>query len=276
MVAVLEKRGRFLVAEPIFGPGPRTAVERGGAGVGDLVLVGGGKRGARVLRRIGRPDRARDVVEGLMLDRGLRRSYSRAATSEAEAALHEPYAADARVDLRELPTFTIDPDDARDFDDAVSARREGDRVRVWVHIADVTAYVRPGGRLEREAFRRGTSVYVPGAVEPMLPEVLSTEACSLRPGEDRLAVTVELQLDGADVTTVAFHRSLVRSDRRLTYGEVDELFAGRSRAEEPWGEPLAIAREVAAALRERRESLEFGSFEPTFEFDSDGDVTGVR
>ena len=276
MVAVLEKRGRFLVAEPLFGPGPRTAVERGGAGVGDLVLVGGGKRGARVLRRIGRPDRARDVVEGLMLDRGLRRSYSRAATSEAEAALHEPYAADARVDLRELPTFTIDPDDARDFDDAVSARREGDRVRVWVHIADVTAYVRPGGRLEREAFRRGTSVYVPGAVEPMLPEVLSTEACSLRPGEDRLAVTVELQMDGADVTSVAFHRSLVRSDRRLTYGEVDELFAGRSRAEEPWGEPLAIAREVAAALRERRESLEFDSFEPTFEFDSDGDVTGVR
>ena len=149
-------------------------------------------------------------------------------------------------------------------------------MRVWVHIADVTAYVRPGGRLEREAFRRGTSVYVPGAVEPMLPEVLSNEACSLRPGEDKLAVTVEMEMDGADVTSVAFHRSLVRSDRRLTYGEVDELFAGRARAEEPWGEPLALAREVAAALRERRDSLEFGSFEPTFEFDSDGDVTGVR
>jgi ribonuclease R len=276
MVAVLEKRGRFLVAEPIFGPGPRTAVERGGAGVGDLVLVGGGKRGARVLRRIGRPDRARDVVEGLMLDRGLRRSYPRAATAEAEAQLHEPYAAEARVDLRDLPTFTIDPDDARDFDDAISARREGDRVRVWIHIADVTAYVRPGGRLEREAFRRGTSVYVPGAVEPMLPEVLSNEACSLRPGEDRLAVTAEMVMSGADVVSVAFHRSLVRSDRRLTYGEVDELFAGRTRAEEPWGEPLALARELAAALHERRDSLEFGSFEPTFEFDSDGHATGVR
>ena len=195
MVAVLEKQGRFLVAEPIFGPGPRTAVERGGAGAGDLVLVGGGKRGARVLRRIGRPDRARDVVEGLMLDRGLHRSYSRAATAEAEARLHEPYAAEARLDLRDLPTFTIDPDDARDFDDAISARREGDRVRVWVHIADVTAYVRPGGRLEREAFRRGTSVYVPGAVEPMLPEVLSNSACSLRPGEDKLAVTVEMVME---------------------------------------------------------------------------------
>jgi ribonuclease R len=277
MVAVLEKRGRFLVAEPIFGPGPRTAVERGGAGVGDLVLVGGGKRGARVLRRIGRPDRARDVVEGLMLDRGLHRSYSRAASAEAEPRLHEPYAADARVDLRDLPTFTIDPDDAKDFDDAISARREpGGRVRVWVHIADVTAYVRPGGRLEREAFRRATSVYVPGAVEPMLPEVLSTRACSLRPGEDKLAVTVEMELDGADVTSVSFHRSLVRSDRRLTYGEVDELFAGRARPEEPWGEPLTIARDLAVALRERRDALEFGSYEPAFDFDADGHVTGVR
>jgi ribonuclease R len=276
MVAVLEKRGRFLVAEPLFGPGPRTAVERGGAGVGDLVLVGGGKRGARVLRRIGRPDRARDVVEGLMLDRGLRRSYSRAASAEAEATLHEPYAGEARVDLRELPTFTIDPDDARDFDDAISARRERESVRVWVHIADVTAFVRPGGRLEGEAFRRGTSVYVPGAVEPMLPEALSNETCSLRPGEDRLAVTVEMEMRGADVTSVSFHRSLVRSDRRLTYSEVDELFAGRARAEEPWGEPLAVARDLAAALRERRESLEFGSWEPTFDFDPDGNPTGVR
>ena len=277
MVAVLEKRGRFLVAEPIFGPGPRTAVDRAGATAGDLVLVGGGKRGARVLRRIGRPDRARDVVEGLMLDRGLHRTYSRAASAEAELTLHEPYAADARVELRDLPTFTIDPDDAKDFDDAISARHERKgRVRVWVHIADVTAFVRPGGRLEREAFRRGTSVYVPGAVEPMLPEMLSNRACSLRPGEDKHAVTVEMELDGADVTSVSFHRSLVRSDRRLTYGEVDELFAGRARAEEPWAEPLAIAREVAAALRERRESLEFGSFEPTFDFDSEGNVTGVR
>jgi ribonuclease R len=110
----------------------------------------------------------------------------------------------------------------------------------------------------------------------MLPEVLSTEACSLRPGEDRLAVTVEMEMHGADVTSVVFHRSIVRSDRRLTYGEVDELFAGRARGEAPWGEPLEVAREVAKALRERRDSLEFGSFEPTFDFDSDGNPTGVR
>ena len=276
LVAVLEKRGRFLIAEPLFGRGPRTAVEPRGAGVGDLVLVGSGKRGARVIRRLGRPDRARDVLEGLMLDRGLHRNYPRSAAAEAEQASTDPYAADARVDLTGLPTFTIDPDDAKDFDDAVSASREDGRIRVWVHIADVTAYVRPGGPLEGDAYRRGTSVYVPGAVEPMLPEALSNQACSLRPGEERLAVTVEMEMHGAEVRTVAFHRSRVRSDARLTYREVDEIFAGRARAEEPWAEPLAAARRVSAALRARRDALELGLPEPVFEFDSEGHVTGVR
>jgi ribonuclease R len=276
LVAVLERRGRFLVAEPVFGPGPRTAVERGGASDGDLVLVGAGKRGARVVRRLGRPDVARDVLEGLMLDRGLHRSYGRAATGEAEAAVDEPYAADARVDLTDLPTFTIDPDDAQDFDDAVSARREDGHVRLWVHIADVSAYLRPGGPLEREAYRRGTSVYVPGAVEPMLPEALSNRACSLRPGEEKLAVTVEMEVHGTEVRRVAFHRSRVRSDRRLTYREVDAIFAGQARPEEPWAAPLEAAREVARALRERRDAVEIGNPEPSFEFDSDGHVTTVR
>ena len=276
LVAVLERRGRFMVGEPLFGRGPRTAVERGGADEGDLVLVGAGKRGARVVRKLGRPDVARDVLEGLMLERGLYRSYPRAASAEAEGAADDPYAAGDRVDLTILPTFTIDPDDARDFDDAISARRENGHVRVWVHIADVTAYVRPGGPLEREAFRRGTSVYVPGAVEPMLPEVLSNRACSLRPGEDRLAVTVEMEVHGTDVRKVSFHRSRVRSDKRLTYGDVDDVFAGRARAEEPWAAPLEAARELARALQERRDSLELGAPEPAFEFDADGHVTAVR
>jgi ribonuclease R len=274
-VAVLEKRGRFLVAEPLFGRGPRTAVEPRGAGVGELVLVGAGKRGARVVQRLGSPTRARDVLEGVMLDRGLHRAYPRTASAEAEHAVGEPYAADARVDLTGLPTFTIDPRDAQDFDDAISARREDGHVRVWVHIADVTAYLRPGGPLEREALRRGTSVYAPGAVEPMLPEALANDACSLRPGEDRLAVTVEMEMHGAEARRVAFHRSRVRSDRRLTYDEVDAIFEGRAGAEEPWGGPLGAAREVAAALRDRRDALELGAPEPVFEFDADGHVVGA-
>jgi ribonuclease R len=275
-VAVLEKRGRFLVAEPVFGRGERSAVHPGDAGVGDLVLVGTGKRGARVVRQLGRPDVARDVLEALMIDRGLYRAYPRSASAEATVATLEPYAHDTRTDLTELPTFTIDPDDARDFDDAISARREGNRVRLWIHIADVTAYMRPGSRLDGEAHRRATSVYVPGAVEPMLPEILSNEACSLRPGEEKLAVTVELEIEGTEVHSVVFHRSRIRSDARLTYGQVDAIFDGRERAEEPWGASLEAARAVFAALAARRSSLEIGTPEPVFEFDSDGYVTGVR
>ena len=89
---------------------------------------------------------------------------------------------------------------------------------------------------------------MPGAVEPMLPEALSNRACSLRPGEDKLAVTVEMDMAGTDVRRVEFHRTVIRSDARLTYGQVDEVFAGRARAEEPWGEPL----EARARGRARR------------------------
>ena len=104
---------------------------------------------------------------------------------------------------------------------------EGDgRWRVWVHIADVSAFVAPRSLVDREAYRRGTSVYVPGAVEPMLPAVLSNDVCSLVPGEDRLAVTVEMTIVGEEVQRASFHRSLIRSDERLDYDRVDRVFAG--------------------------------------------------
>ncbi len=281
---MLRKRGRFLVAEPLFGPsGDRMEIDTGGkirAGEGDLVLVGPSKRGPRVVKKLGKPWVARDVLEALMLERGLRRQFGRRVEAEAiEVAAEPPTAGDGRKDLTGLATFTIDPDDAKDFDDAVSAEEHDGFVRLWIHIADVTAYMRPGGALDDEAFRRGTSVYVPGAVEPMLPEQLSNGACSLRPGEDKLTVTVELDVAGTDVRRVAFHRSLTRSDARLTYGQVDAVFAGTERAADPWGGPLAAARSVAAALRERREergALEVNSSEPTFSFDDAGHVAGVR
>ena len=141
---------------------------------------------------------------------------------------------------------------------------------MWVHIADVAAHVRPGSHVDREAFRRATSVYVPGLVEPMLPEALSNQACSLVPHQDRLAVTVEMDFEGARVRRTAFHRSIIRSDRRLTYPEVDDLFAGAA----PVEEPLAAAREVAAALADaRRGALAVESSEPEFDFSREGHVT---
>ena len=108
------------------------------------------------------------------------------------------------------------------------------RVWVWVHIADVSAYVPGGSPVDEEARRRGTSVYVPGAVEPMLPEALSNDACSLVPGAERAAVTVEMDLHGARVVRTAFYRSLICSDARLEYERVDRIFAGEERAEDPW------------------------------------------
>jgi ribonuclease R len=285
VVAVLSKRGRLLVAEPLFERGGRISLNGkagGGAGPGDLVLIGGGKRGPRVVRSLGKPDVARDVLEALMLDRGLRRAFPRAVEIESEEAAEavpvRPREA-SRRDLTDLPTFTIDPTTAKDFDDAISAQREGeDAIRVWVHIADVSAFVRPGRALDNEAYRRGTSVYVPGAVEPMLPEALSNRACSLVPGQDRLAVTVEMELRGVRVASVSFYRSLIRSDARLTYEQVDRVFAGEEQAGSVWAEPLAAAREAARALREWREqrgSLEVSSTEPQFEFDERGHVVGV-
>jgi ribonuclease R len=286
-VAVIQRRGKFLVAEPFFGGGPRLAVSRDPrVQVGDLAVVRAGlarngRRGGRaqVVRRLGRPTVARDVIEALMVDRGLRRSFDPAVAHHAAHAAERP-AEGRRRDLRTLSTFTIDPPSARDFDDAISAASEGDdRWRVWVHIADVAAFVAPRDQVDREAYRRGTSVYVPGAVEPMLPEALSNGVCSLVPGQDRHAVTVEMVLEGGRVAHSAFHRSLIRSDARLEYGQVDRIFAGRERAEEPWRESLAAARAAAAGLAARRAAraaLVLESEEPEFRFDREGQVVEVE
>jgi ribonuclease R len=293
-VAVLERRGKFLVAEPFFGPGPRLVVSRDRqVSVGDLIVVragtGKGRNGraggrASIVRRLGRADVARDVIEGLMVDRGLRRAFDPAVDHEARD-VSRPVSFDApdmaeRRDLRSLPTFTVDPASARDFDDAISAADEEDGTRrVWVHIADVSAHVRFGSLLDREAYRRGTSVYVPGAVEPMLPQPLSNHACSLVPGQDRLAVTVEMVLDGDRVRQSAFYRSVIRSDERLDYDRVDRLFAGLENASSVWGPGLACARAAAAALGARRGAqgaLEIESAEPDFEFDDRGAVVSIR
>jgi ribonuclease R len=280
-VVVISKRGRFLAAEPLFEPGQRVALTRGSARVkpGQMALADLRPGGARVLRRLGSPERARDVVEALLADRGLERGFSKSIEADAAQAATEA-AADPgpRPDLTGLATFTVDPATARDFDDAVSAKREGDDLRLWIHIADVAAHVHPGTALETEAYRRANSVYVPSAVEPMLPLALSSDACSLAPGVPRLAVTSEIVLaaDGK-VRSASFYRSLIRSDARLNYDQLDEIFAGRQQAPDRVAKPLDLTRRAAAALFERRpgSALEVTSSEPEFEFD-DGAVVVAR
>ena len=280
-VALVERRGRFVAAEPIFERGPRVTLERRDRRhEGRLALVEFKPRRARVLRELGAPDRARDVVEALLYEQAGSRGFPRNLEAEARGLTESADAASrGRRDLTGLPTFTVDPATARDFDDAVSAERTGDGVRLWIHIADVAAYVRPGSPLDREAQARGNSTYVPGSVEPMLPLALSADACSLTPGEVRLAVTTEIEL-GADGSprSAGFYRSRIRSDARLDYDQLDEIFGGRATAPAQVAEPLAIARRAAGTLGGGRAelALDVESFEPEFAFDEDGNVTGAH
>jgi ribonuclease R len=279
-VATIERRGRFLVAEPLFEPGPRVALDRRArVEAGGMALVELGPGRAQVVRELGSPGRARDVVEALLWERGGRGFTDRSEREAAQAAERTGGEPGPRRDLTGLPTFTVDPATARDFDDAVSAQQEESAVRLWIHIADVAAHVGPDSGLDREAFRRANSTYVPGSVEPMLPAVLSAGSCSLSPGEQRLAVTAEIELapDGRARST-SFYRSRVRSDARLDYERLDEIFSGRTRPPEPAAKPLEIARAAAAALAARRRpgALEVDTSEPEFSFDGDGGVSGAR
>jgi ribonuclease R len=227
-----------------------------------------------------RTETARDAIERLMAERGLAREFPAEVERQAERAARRALSPHGRRDLRELTTFTVDPSTARDFDDAISAQPlAGGVVRVWVHIADVAAYVAEGSPLDLEARRRSTSVYLPGAVEPMLPHSLSSGACSLVPGEDRAAITVELDLDGAQVISAEFYRSVIRSDERLDYEQVDRIFDRSEPAPEPWGSSLAAARTAAAALaiaRERKGALVVDSEETEFVFDEKGNLTAIH
>jgi ribonuclease R len=280
-VATVEKRGRFTVAKPLFEPGEQASLDRKiRFRTGQIIWAefAGGR--ARMVRDLGRLDNATDVSEALTLERLRFRGFRKAIEAEAAAAAHSPAEAPGgRRDLTGMATFTVDPATARDFDDAVSARREGDGVRLWIHIADVAAYVRPGSGLEAEATRRANSAYVPTSVEPMLPHALSAGVCSLSPGDERLAVTTEMLLSGdGEVVSAAWYRSRVRSDARLDYDQLDRIFAGTERAPGVAATPLGLARTVAAILADARagSALEVSSTEPSFSFDGEGHVTGSR
>ncbi len=146
-----------------------------------------------------------------------------------------------------------------------------------VHIADVTSFVHEGGLIDRAGRARATSTYIPGLVAPMLPPQLADDACSLVPGADRRAVTIEMLVRDGRCLGARVYRSPIRSDARLTYDEVDEVFEGRRPSEDPWAEPLRVAREVAAELFARREqALELDIPEPEFTFDPEGRVTSQR
>jgi ribonuclease R len=229
----------------------------GDAGPGDLAVVRTGRGRAKLERVLGKASDIQVVLEGLLVHTGARAEFE---------PYTEPPQAGERVDLRDLLSFTIDPETAKDFDDALSAREEDGGFRAWVHIADVSAYVPAGSPLDHGAAERALTTYVPGLAAPMLPPQLADDRCSLRPNEDRLCVTVELSPSGEP----RFYRSVIRSRSRLTYGQAE-----RREAEPDVAPALEVIDRLTAALRERRlarGALRIESPEITFEFDGHGSV----
>jgi ribonuclease R len=245
VVVELRRRGKLVVGEPLFHPGVPLLVDRKGLGDadnGEIAVLRRGRGRARLERVIGRADNVEHVLEGLLVEEGLREGF-------------EPYDApapslDERVDLRDLVTFTVDPETAKDFDDALSFRREEDGVRAWVHIADVAHFVPAGSPLDHGAAGRSFSTYVPGLVAPMLPPELADEF----PPEGQ----------------PSFYRSVIRSDARLTYPQ-----AHAREAEPHVVESLDLGWAYAERLRTarfERGALQIESGEIAFEFDGEGSV----
>jgi ribonuclease R len=261
-----------VVGEPFFTPGTPIVLDRKGLhdiAEGDLAVVRPGRARARVEHVIGPASSLACVMEALLEEEDLRRPFE---PNDAPSPSIE-----GRTDLRELVSFTIDPDTAKDFDDAISVQRDGDGLRAWVHIADVSYFVPAGSPLDRGASERGNSVYIPGRVAPMLPPELADDLCSLRPHVDRLCLTVEIPFDASlQPGEPVFYRSAIRSAERLTYGRAQAILAGQDRAEDARvGDALALAERLTGELRRRRfarGALRVETPEVTFAFDDQGNI----
>jgi len=189
-----------------------------------------------------------------------------------------------RIDLRQLPLVTIDGEDARDFDDAVYCeKKRGGGWRLWVAIADVTYYVRPGTALDHEAEKRGTSVYFPTQVVPMLPEVLSNGLCSLNPQVDRLCLVCEMTISArGKLTGYKHYEAVMNSHARLTYNKVWSILEGDEALREQYAprvkdlEELYAMYQVLETARTQRGGISFETEEPKFIFNAERRIERVE
>lgn len=265
-----------------------------------------GKDGDKVVVRITQwPDETRHVPTGkvtqvlgavggndfemkkILLNAGFELSHSEAAMTEAEAIPENisPTEIATRRDFRDILTFTIDPEDAKDFDDALSVQElDNGYVEIGVHIADVTHYLKPDTPLDQEAYRRSTSVYLVDRVNPMLPEKLSNNLCSLVPLADRLTFSAVFTFDGKDQLVKRwFGKTVIHSQKRFTYEEAQTVIEGKpadSVAELPHfpqlDKALHLLQRLAQKMRKAREkegAIGFETDEVRFRLDAEGNPT---
>ncbi len=216
---------------------------------------------------------------------GIKTEFERETLREAEDCRNDVPIADKRLDLRSKVIFTIDGEDAKDLDDAISAERSGDGYILGVHIADVSHYVRPDSALDREAFERGTSVYFVDKVVPMLPAALSNGICSLNPGVDRYALSAIIKLDQCgEIKGVKLYKSIISSKIRGVYSEVNRLIDGDrdenllNKYKAVHGKKLELMIEIYEKLRrksEKRGALELDSEEARIYLDDGGNPVKI-
>ena len=293
LVGTLRQAGRFTHVVPLA-PGYAQnffIADAKGAKLGDRVLVRfvhwenrHVSPEAEVIEVLGPAEEPSVDTLSIIRQHDLPDTFPEGVLREAEDASARMELPGKRIDLREDLIITIDPERSRDFDDALSLQKDGSHRVLGVHIADVSHFVLPGSDLDREAFRRGTSVYLPDRVLPMLPEQLSNGICSLNPGKDRLAFSVMLKIDEkGKVVERWFAKSIIRSKQRLTYQQAFAVIENR----EPEG--ITIAAETRALLRElhtlaqqfrqRRyaaHALDLDMQEVEIVTDGTGRMTGIR
>ena len=235
----------------------------------------------KVIEVLGYPNEPGVDIAAVVLDHGIAMDFDKQLESEARKVKLTIDGAELakRIDLRDQTVFTIDPPDAKDFDDAISLEKlENGNMRLGVHIADVSHFVKANTPLDKEALERGTSVYLVDRVIPMLPEYLSNELCSLKPDEDRLTYSCIMDITPkGDVAEYQIAKTVIRSKRRYTYQEVQDILDNkRSRARN-----AGILREMhklSRLLRKKRftaGSIDFDTPEVKFKLDKNGKPTEI-
>lgn len=232
-----------------------------------------------IVEILGRPDETSTEMHAILLDYNLPSKFPEEVEKEAfelDVEINEAEIAKRR-DMRSVPTLTIDPKDAKDFDDALSIQKlENGNWEIGVHIADVTHYVRPGTLLEQEAYNRATSVYLVDRVVPMLPENLSNVACSLRPNEDKYTFSAVFEMnDNAKVINEWYGRTVTHSNRRFTYEEAQEIIEG---ADGDFKDEILTMDKLAKILRKKRMddgAIAFDKIEVKFELDENDNPVGT-
>lgn len=237
-----------------------------------------GPRGV-VTTVLGKPGTNEIEMNAILINNGFNLSFPEEVLAESNdlrenISLQEQH---RRRDFRDVVTFTIDPEDAKDFDDAISVRRlDNGHLEIGIHIADVSHFVLPDSELDKEAYRRSTSVYLVDRVLPMLPEKISNELCSLRPNEDKCTFSAVFEFDENDrVQSRWFGKTLIHSDRRFTYEQAQEVI---EKGEGDYFEELAILNKMAKKLRKERfkkGSIDFDTDEVRFRLDEKGVPTEV-